>query len=72
MWIGLSDLAKEGSFVWNSNNPANYRNWEIGEPNGVTNENCGNYFANRPTWNDMACDFKENQQMCELILHGSS
>ena len=70
----MSDLKKEGSWIWNSNNnPVNYTNWNGGEPNGGTNENCGNYFANLPTWNDEKCDTRVPvQQLCELTLHGSS
>ncbi len=73
MWIGMSDLKKEGTWVWNSNNnPATYINWHSGEPNGYTHENCGNYLVNLETLNDMGCNFQQAQQMCELILHGSS
>jgi hypothetical protein len=73
MWIGMSDLKKEGAWIWNSNNPVTYTNWNAGEPNGGTNENCGHYINNLATWNDIFCDFfQPGQQTCELILHGSS
>lgn len=32
-WIGLNDVAAEGTFVWASGSPAAYRNWWPGQPN---------------------------------------
>lgn len=34
-WIGLTDAAQEGNFVWSNGQPncQNFRNWNIGEPN---------------------------------------
>ena len=32
-WIGLNDLAEEGSFVWSDDEPLVYENWDPGEPN---------------------------------------
>ena len=43
LWFGLSDIAKEGTFVWaSSGKPAVYTNWHSGDPNNAGgNEDCG-------------------------------
>jgi hypothetical protein len=73
MWLGMSDLKKEGTWILNSNAPVKYTNWNNGEPNGRTGENCGSYWGGGPHWNDMVCNYTWcPQPMCELILHGSA
>jgi hypothetical protein len=34
-WIGLSDAASEGTFVWTNGDPATYTSWGFGEPNDL-------------------------------------
>ena len=56
-WIGLSDLATEGKFVWqHSSSPLKeYTNWIPGEPNNVGNEDCV-LLRQRRGWNDGRCN----------------
>ncbi len=60
-WIGLSDEAKEGTFVWqHSFEEAVYTNWANGQPdNGGGDENCGevHFFWDelQHSWNDEQC-----------------
>jgi len=56
-WIGLSDSAQEGTFVWVSEsgaNPPTYFNWAPGEPNNAGGvEDCTHQFS--LVWNDINC-----------------
>ena len=53
-WMGLTDQAVEGAFLWASGDPVTYTDWESAEPNGGTGENCGqiNRFYPDHGWND--------------------
>lgn len=71
LWLGMSDIKQEGTFVWNSSNkPINYTKWQLGEPNGGTNENCLSFWFGGPYWNDHICDFQA-KTLCEQILVGN-
>ncbi len=57
LWVGISDAAQEGNFVWASGETSAYRNWAPGEPNNLSNiEDYGRYFqsyhAYAGKWND--------------------
>lgn len=56
-WIGLSDTALEGTFVWTDNTPLDYTSWTGGEPNNAGgNENCGHLWDGAGgAWNDIPC-----------------
>jgi hypothetical protein len=57
-WIGLTDEATEGSFVWVTGEPLGYTNWwtENGEPNNLGgNENYAEIYA-AGVWNDQSID----------------
>jgi hypothetical protein len=43
-WIGFSDQAVEGSFVWVTNEPVTYTGWLLNEPNNAASGN-GEDFA---------------------------
>ncbi len=53
-WIGYSDTVTEGVFEWVSGAGGAYTNWNVGEPNGGTNEDCVHVYASG-TWNDYGC-----------------
>ena len=60
-WIGLSDLATEGKFVWqHSFSPLKEHtnwNWLPGEPNDSGNEDCVCVHQRKGSWgwNDVRC-----------------
>jgi len=57
-WIGFTDAAVEGTWVWSSGEPVTYTNWDSGEPNNMMPPAVGEDYAvlnwNAATggWND--------------------
>jgi hypothetical protein len=54
-WIGLNDIAEEGSWRWSSGAPLSFDAWEPGEPNDYQKEDCVEVYAETFTWNDFDC-----------------
>ncbi|MEQ9400719.1 MAG: right-handed parallel beta-helix repeat-containing protein [Longimicrobiales bacterium] len=50
-WIGLSDAASEGTYVWVTGEPFSFSSWSAGEPNNLTGEDYVEMFSNLE-WND--------------------
>lgn len=65
VWLGVSDLQKEGHFVTLSDaRQPSYNNWLKGEPNNHNNEDCVEYWMSKGGWNDWICTNKGNY-VCE-------
>lgn len=63
-WIGASDIARDGTWVWTDGTVLDYANWNTNEPNGGSHENCalllrgdftGSAEIKRRKWNDAKC-----------------
>lgn len=62
-WIGFTDVAQEGIWVWISGEPVTYTNWHVGEPNNsggnedwahiYTNMDDPNLISWHGYWNDV-------------------
>ncbi|XP_062266566.1 lactose-binding lectin l-2-like [Platichthys flesus] len=57
-WIGLSDIHKEGSWMWSDGCAVNFTFWFPGEPNNNQGrEHCGhNNSGTDKKWNDKPCN----------------
>lgn len=57
LWIGFTDAAVEGTFVWASGLTPTYSNWSWGEPNNYGgNENYALMASSSGSWNDIIDD----------------
>ena len=67
-WIGLSDEATEGQYVWaQSGTLDTYLNWDAQyEPTGTTAENCVAMRSNG--WFDMGCG-NAAEALCEFPVN---
>ncbi|MEQ2300199.1 hypothetical protein AMECASPLE_022864 [Ameca splendens] len=69
MWIGLTDLRTEGTWEWVDGSPMTTSYWGTTEPNGKTEENCGDIktFTTERSWNDENCS-RSLKWICEMKL----
>ncbi len=68
IWIGFTDAALEGTFVWYDSAPVTYSNWAPGEPNNSGgNENCTQIYPDG-TWNDLNCNGYNSLSVIEVNL----
>ena len=51
-WIGGSDIANEGTFIWSDNTPFNYQNWYPNQPNNFNGQQHAIELLNNGQWND--------------------
>jgi hypothetical protein len=59
VWLGLSDLAQEGTFKWIDGTALAFQNFAANEPNnanGAFEEDCTMYSGSRGGWDDRPCD----------------
>jgi uncharacterized protein YegL len=61
-WLGLTDVANEGTFVWTDGTKLDFTNWGVGEPNDHGGkEDCTHTGLNKDKphlWNDIDCERK--------------
>jgi len=63
-WIGYTDDAVEGTFVWEDGTSGGYENWEPGQPNDFFGQDCAELDTDG-TWNDTDCLFTFQAFICE-------
>lgn len=63
-WIGYTDQGQEGQWRWLNDAPTGYENFGGMDPNGDTDENCGEFHKDH--WHDSPCDEAKNAAfICE-------
>jgi hypothetical protein len=58
LWIGLSDNANEGTWVWTNGSTASFSRWLVGQPSGGATENRVVIMENSTQWADSSEDFQ--------------
>ena len=61
-WVGLTDMASEGTWVTLTGAPAPYLPWDTGQPDGGTDENCAR--NQDTTYEDRDC-MDQRDYVCE-------
>ena len=61
---GGTDETIEGNWQWITGEAWSYTNWNAGEPNGGTGENCIEYQDNEQ-WNDESCNSEREAYLVE-------
>merc|ERR1712241_348788 len=63
-WLGLTDLAHEGTFRWQeSHHVAEYTNWAPSQPNGIDDNDCvwKSFHYDLPGWDDVPCTWTSQE-----------
>jgi len=63
VFIGLSDAAQEGNFVWASGEPRTYNNWYTGQPNNLNGNQDYVQMLSSGAWDDIY-----NNKQLEFVL----
>ena len=70
IWIGLNDIAVEGTYVWNSTGKVTtYGYWLSGQPDNYYNEDaCFLHSAEQGRWNDVDVTYTGAATLCEQSI----
>ena len=68
IWIGLTDTAQEGTWIWTENNLGVtnlYNNWGSGQPNNLgSGQDCAAMVASTNKWDDRECNGNSYAFVC--------
>ena len=59
-WIGFTDEANEGEWIWVTGEDVTFTQWAGGEPNNQGDEDCAQRYAGDGNWNDITCSGLNN------------
>lgn len=68
VWIGYSDQAVEGSWVWSDRTlPASFPNWDQGQPDNYKgNQDCAVMWKDAGKWDDASCGWGGAAAICKM------
>jgi hypothetical protein len=70
IWIGLNDIAQEGTYEWIDGSQSTYRNWDSTQPSDPgAIENCVDLSIQSGVWYDFGCTNVE-RYVCKYVLQG--
>ncbi|XP_078698289.1 uncharacterized protein LOC144925662 [Branchiostoma floridae x Branchiostoma belcheri] len=70
-WLGFTDASSEGQWMFEDGQPlesSGYHNWNPGEPNNLSEEDCAILLSQGPAWNDGKCD-STNGFVCQIDIN---
>jgi cysteine-rich repeat protein len=67
VWLGGTDAANEGTWLWTNGEPWGFTHWDGGEPSNTGGNGGEDCLIERPdtTWNDDPCSFSKDY-LCEF------
>ncbi|KAJ7986772.1 hypothetical protein DPEC_G00331850 [Dallia pectoralis] len=68
VWIGVSDMGKDGTFTWVDNTAVEFGNWKSGYPKDTTLWDCGQIYTGdfSGKWETTNC-FKSMAYICKML-----
>ncbi len=69
-WLGATDIAKEGDFMWSQPEPFTFTDWEPGYPSDTDHTHNCVAIAASLEWQDRPCS-STNQVLCERLPLGT-
>uniref|UniRef100_A0A914PIG3 C-type lectin domain-containing protein n=1 Tax=Panagrolaimus davidi TaxID=227884 RepID=A0A914PIG3_9BILA len=64
-WIGLTNMMPGGNWTWTDGTPLDFTDWDNGEPENITGNNCAGQSINGGIWKTDDC-YKTKPYICKV------